>query len=320
MSQSKEARDEGQPGNPEDVLTAQLVNNQAIDADHPPRKILVAPWGQVESTNGDFTVDEESIRLAIEAFQSHNTDVPIDYEHQTLGGPFASPSGKAPAAGWIKKLTGRCGLGLMAEIEWTTHATAMLSEKEYRYLSPVVLIRKIDRKLIAVHSAALTNKPAIVGMQPIVNHQDPGAREVQRKALCETLALDENVHMDRVLELAAQRIRELGHQAEQREIEACVRRALEAGKLMPCQVEWAGNLIRRDRALFDEWVKNAPVVIASGKLSPPDRVVAPAGRQVRDAAARSEYRAHAWLADITSEDAFVRFASPCDQGSSAVKQ
>ena len=30
--------------------------------------------------------------------------------------------------------------------------------------SPVAIVRKSDRKLVAIHSAALTNKPAIVGM------------------------------------------------------------------------------------------------------------------------------------------------------------
>jgi phage I-like protein len=33
----------------------------------------------------------------------------------------------------------------------------------------VAIIRKTDRKLVAIHSAALTNKPAIVGMQPIAD-------------------------------------------------------------------------------------------------------------------------------------------------------
>jgi phage I-like protein len=57
-------------------------------------------------------------------------------------------------------------VGLLAEIEWTDQAKQRLADKEYRYLSPVAIIRKTDRKLVAIHSAALTNKPAIVGMQP----------------------------------------------------------------------------------------------------------------------------------------------------------
>ena len=139
-----------------------------IEGAAPPR-VLIAPWGGVESTNGSFIVDEESAELAVEAFLKHGTDLPIDYEHQTLGGAYASPTGHAPAAGWIKRLIAQTGVGLLADIEWTADAKRMLAAKEYRYLSLVVIVRKKDRKLTAIHSVALTNKPAIVGMTPIVN-------------------------------------------------------------------------------------------------------------------------------------------------------
>ncbi|RME40190.1 MAG: hypothetical protein D6788_03920, partial [Planctomycetota bacterium] len=124
-----------------------------------PRQVLIAPWGAVESSNGSFVVDEEAARLVVEAFEAHGTDLPIDYEHQTLGGTYSSPTGRAPAAGWIKALRAEAGVGLIAKIEWTQEAEKMLASKEYRYLSPVAIIRKRDRKLTAIHSAALTNKP-----------------------------------------------------------------------------------------------------------------------------------------------------------------
>ncbi|MFV1979492.1 MAG: phage protease, partial [Myxococcota bacterium] len=85
--------------------------------------------------------------LAKAAFADHATDTPIDYEHQTLGGSYASPNGQAPAAGWIKAIEAEPGVGLIASIEWTEQAKQMLAAKEYRYLSPVALIRKRDRKL-----------------------------------------------------------------------------------------------------------------------------------------------------------------------------
>ena len=69
-----------------------------------PCEVLVAPWGLVQSTSGTFVVDAEGAELAIRAFESQGTDLPIDYEHQTLGGRYASPSGQAPAAGWVKRL------------------------------------------------------------------------------------------------------------------------------------------------------------------------------------------------------------------------
>ncbi len=137
-----------------------------------PTRILIAPWGDVESTRGQFFVDGQAVAATIEQFREHGTDIPIDFEHQTLGGSYASPDGLAPAAGWIKNLVGIESVGLMADVEWTELGLAHLQKRQYRYLSPVALIRKSDRRLVGLHSAALTNKPAIVGMEALVNRED----------------------------------------------------------------------------------------------------------------------------------------------------
>ena len=151
-----------------------------LAADDVPRRVLIAPWGEVNSAVGSFVVDAEGAAAAIAAFVEHGTDIPIDYEHQTLGGAYASPSGQAPAAGWIKALRAvspdeaandpdHPTPGLWAEVAWTPMAAEQLRGRQYRYLSPVALVRREDRRLNGLHSAALTNKPAIVGMRPVVN-------------------------------------------------------------------------------------------------------------------------------------------------------
>ncbi|GMV96714.1 MAG: hypothetical protein AMXMBFR83_10750 [Phycisphaerae bacterium] len=140
-----------------------------------PGRVLIAPWGRVESASGWFMMDEEAAGAVLAAFERQGTDVPVDYEHQSLGGAYASPSGQAPAAGWIRALhvvrPGEGPAGLYAEVEWTEGGRARLAAREYRYLSPVVMVRKSDRRVLALHSAALTNKPAIAGMRPIVNRE-----------------------------------------------------------------------------------------------------------------------------------------------------
>lgn len=127
-----------------------------------PKKVMILPYGQVNSTKGDFLVDDVSIREICAFFSSRKLDVVIDYEHQTLG------TEKAPAAGWIKNLYGEGTKGLMADVEWTESATLILSQKEYRYLSPVVMRRESDKRATQLHSVALTNSPAINGMQPLI--------------------------------------------------------------------------------------------------------------------------------------------------------
>lgn len=169
-----------------------VVGASAVAAGSAAGRVLIAPWGQVRSSSGDFVLDAEAGRLVVEAFAAHGTDVPVDYEHQSLGGTYASPSGQAPAAGWIKALRvigpedGDGEPGLYAEVEWTQAARAKLDSREYRYLSPVVIVRKRDRRVVALHSAALTNKPAIVGMRPIVNKQESERVRMSVVQACES--------------------------------------------------------------------------------------------------------------------------------------
>ena len=126
--------------------------------------VTIAPDGRVASTAGDFIIDDEAAGLIVGSFDEHGVDVPIDFEHQTLHGQYAAPNGRAPAAGWIKKLWREPGTGLQGLVCWNGTARDMIREGSYRYLSPVLMVRKADQKAVALHSAALTNKPAIVGM------------------------------------------------------------------------------------------------------------------------------------------------------------
>jgi len=273
-----------------------------------PTRVLLAPWGTVESTAGTFVVDEESAREVIAAFEAHGTDLPIDYEHQTLGGSFASPSGKAPAAGWIKKLCVEPGVGVLADIEWTDEARTLLAGRQYRYLSPVALIRRDDRKLIGLHSAALTNKPAIVGMTPIVNRQPsepPSADEAPLAVLCRELNLPLDCDAHGVLLAASQRITALQRAARERQIEQRITDALRSGKLIEAQRGWAATLAERDEALFEEWFRSAPVVVSCGAIRPPAVTTGPSSDAALAAKARAEFRAEPLLARLTSEEAYV---------------
>ncbi len=279
-----------------------------------PGRVLVAPWGEVESTNGSFVVDDEAARLVLDAFSAHGTDLPIDFEHQTLGGPYASPSGQAPAAGWIKALTVEPGVGLFADIEWTEEAAQLLAGKQYRYLSPVAIIRKTDRRLVGIHSAALTNKPAIRGMEAIVNRtetDDDGATDVTpMMRLREALQLDDEANTEIVLAAAGRRITELETAAKERYVEQRIGEAMRAGKLVEAQRAWAEALVAKEAGLFDAWLASAPVIVRPGRSVPP----ADAGGLdgvARGAAARAraEFRANPSLSRLTTEAAYVACAT-----------
>jgi phage I-like protein len=290
----------------QDELAA--LKSAALTAGDVPTRVMLAPWGQVESSNGSFIVDEESARLVQQAFARHGTDLPIDYEHQTLGGTYASPNGQAPAAGWIKAVEAEPDVGLMALIEWTDPAKELLGTKQYRYLSPVAIIRKSDRKMVALHSAALTNKPAIAGMKPIVNRASPQVREAHAdllETLRGTLSLPAASTVDEVLVAAGARLEQLQQQEKERQVRERVEAAMRSGRLVETQRTWAETLAARDASLFEEWLRTAPVVVALGRTAPPDGGPSAPNAQTVAQRARAEFRAHPLLTAVTSEEAYV---------------
>jgi len=275
----------------------------------------------------------------VEAFSAHGTDIPIDYEHQSLGGRYASPTGQAPAAGWIRSLhvlapgdAGEAEPGLFADVEWTDSAREKLLAKEYRYLSPVIIVRKRDRRMLALHSAALTNKPAIAGMKPIVNRRDAGPTEPvvadgeraepqqnhgsKASGIAEEavellrlrLGLEAGSDVEIVLFTAEDRLASLMREAVQRQASDKVEAAMRAGKLTAAQREWAMSLTLKDPGAFDEWAASAPTVVTPGRTEAPTHHGSGTGQRDRAAviaSARVTFRSEPVLAALTSESAWI---------------
>lgn len=161
-----------------------------------PEWVQFLPYGLVQSTKGNFIVDEESMAAIIEYFKDRGNDLVIDYEHQTLTG------GQAPASGWIKELLAKGTEGLWAKVEWTEKARKYIADREYRYFSPVVGVRESDRKAVVVLGAGLTNAPAISNMVPIVNKIDFKEDESVDflKRMAEALGLGADATEDQVMQ------------------------------------------------------------------------------------------------------------------------
>lgn len=133
-----------------------------------PKEIQVIPYGYNKTAKGDFLCDEASAEMVMSVTQIN--DMVIDFEHQTLTGQ------EAPAAGWIKELINKGKEGIWAVVEWTEKAKQYISNKEYRYVSPVFLVRQSDKRVMRLFNVALTNQPNIDGMVPLINKVggDPG--------------------------------------------------------------------------------------------------------------------------------------------------
>lgn len=173
-----------------------ILKGGNVELEGAPETISVLPIGHVVSSKGEFDVDEESYREMKAQIAKRGVDLVVDYEHQTLKGC------EAPAAGWVKELKLEDGQ-IKAVVEWTERGAEYLKNREYRYLSPVVSVRKSDNKAMGLHSLALTNTPAIEGMTPIVNSEnfEGGNNNMDLiKKLAELLGLGENATEEQVME------------------------------------------------------------------------------------------------------------------------
>jgi phage I-like protein len=195
-----------------------VCTGEGVEVSGVPSEIKILPLGRVHSQKGDFTVDDESVELIRKQFKDRKLDLVIDYEHQTLADV------QAPAGGWIKDIYKGDG-ALIAKVEWTPKATEYLKNKEYRYLSPVVMVRKRDQKATALHSVALTNTPAIDGMFPVVNSltiedYSEGGTTMDLKEIAKALGLPETATEEEVKKAieeagkAAQKIKEMEGKGE----------------------------------------------------------------------------------------------------------
>lgn len=170
-----------------------------------PSSFQVFPYGTVLIQGSEpFVVDDMAMNAVIEHFESRGLDMVIDYEHQTEGGDYASPDGKAPAAGWVKSLENRGADGLWANVEWTETARELLERREYRYYSPVFFVSKEGRRLAELLRLALTNAPRLDWIRPIVaKNGNPPTRSHPMKELLILLAkklnLPETSTQDQVL-------------------------------------------------------------------------------------------------------------------------
>lgn len=117
---------------------------------------------------GSWLLNGEIARAVLAKLAQRQTDIVIDYEHQTL---LSESNGKpAPAAGWIKPtdIVFEEGAGLFATApEWTEAARGYLAAKEYRYISPVFSYDPQTGAVTNLLHVALTNFPALDGMEAL---------------------------------------------------------------------------------------------------------------------------------------------------------
>ena len=175
--------------------------------------------------------------------------------------------------------------------EWFKTAADYLKNREYRYLSPVIQIQRNTRRAVELHSAALTNTPAIDAMSPIACTDKPNEGEGSAEQeniedgskgtlaeLAALLQLDPSATIEDVYQAVAallegQEALKLKADAYQFEIartkaDGVVLEAMKAGKILPFQRDWAFQSAMDDMDSFNLWLKTAPQVVPMGEVCP----------------------------------------------------
>lgn len=175
--------------------------------------LQVTPAGAFAPSDGRamdvpaWRLDAASASALIERFKARQTPPVLDYEHQTLH--KESNGQPAPAAGWFRELEWRDGQGLYARVELTARARSLVEADEYAFFSPVFSYAP-DGTVLALHMGALTNNPAIDGMEPLARRaaatfglQSPSevvpVTEEELKALRQALGLADTATVAEVM-------------------------------------------------------------------------------------------------------------------------
>ena len=134
-------------------------------------EIQLLPAGRFSARDGrpfiaeGWQLDATIAKAVIAQASARQTPFVIDYEHQTL---HKEANGQpAPAAGWMHGLRWIEGRGLFAEAELTERARALVQSGEYRYFSPVFEYARGSGEVTRILMGALTNHPAIAGMEAV---------------------------------------------------------------------------------------------------------------------------------------------------------
>ncbi|MFI8383348.1 phage protease [Pseudomonas sp. NPDC079086] len=130
-----------------------------LSADVPEWVEVLPPGPSVVGRDGrTWSYDPAEVMANTQA-HSKGADLPFDYLHATeLKAPLGDD---APASGWAREYRVNERGALEARVDWTAKARNSISEREYRYLSPVFTYDDTGR-IHRFSSFGLTNKPNLL--------------------------------------------------------------------------------------------------------------------------------------------------------------
>jgi len=156
----------------------------------PPGEVMLFRAGTNKSYKGELIFDDAAAAMVLADAKDHGAEYFFDYDHASLY-PIGKDAGEAAA--WFT-LEVREGALWAVKIRWTEEATAKVTARKYRYISPAVEYDVDSRRIWRLINVALTNLPASHGLPPLMaasqNQMEETMLEGALAHIAEALGLD----------------------------------------------------------------------------------------------------------------------------------
>lgn len=134
--------------------------------------VMISPLGTFYgySTNGavEEVIDQEVIDHLVSEYNTNPVELLMDIDHKSMRAPEERDT---TAAGWIYGLVAVKDLGrlsgLYGKVKWTDVGRHLVESRQYRFISPVFDV--VEGRPVRIINAALTNRPALNTISPILN-------------------------------------------------------------------------------------------------------------------------------------------------------
>ncbi len=153
--------------------------------------LVPAVQGEVRTADGRGPYIVEDAAAIIAASFAEETRLQIDENHaQDLAAPTG---GASPARGWIAEMQVRPD-GIWGRVEWNAAGRALVADRAYRAMSPVILHDQ-SKRITRILRASLVNRPNFRGLATL--NQETDMFDV--KKLAQALGLAEDASEEQIL-------------------------------------------------------------------------------------------------------------------------
>jgi phage I-like protein len=170
--------------------------NFELPANAPQRVELIPAGPDVVGRDGrQWVFDADAQDQILSAFAQRGLPLPIDINHSS---ETAAPNGgESPAAAWIERLEVVDG-ALWGVVDWTPRGREAVTNREYRFLSPVFEYHGESKRITRLISAGLVNNPNLK-LQALNREESPMSRSTALvAAIAFALMLDSDATDDQV--------------------------------------------------------------------------------------------------------------------------